>query len=114
MSVPVMVALVVFIEAFLHYFPWRLVLGGRELPRVPAYTLGVLGMLVPYATWMIEHGLVEEAISLGLVVVGAGAAVAWCYAVDWVLSQWWRRLEAEERERVYAGQQGPDTPARGA
>jgi hypothetical protein len=58
MSMPVMVTLVVFIEAFLHYFQWRWALGGRELPRVPAYTLGVLGMLTPYAAWMIGRGWV--------------------------------------------------------
>lgn len=99
MSVPALIALVIFIEAFLHYFPWRLLLGGRELPRIPAYTLGVLGLLVPFGVWMVERGLAQEALVLAAVTVAGGAAVAGCYALDWLLRLWWERREAQERER---------------
>lgn len=100
MSVLVMAVLVIFIEAFLHYFPWRLVLGGRELPRVAAYTLGVMGLLGPYAAWLVGRGMVSEAVTLAVVTVAGGAAVAGCYALDWVIRLWWERREAQERERA--------------
>ena len=52
MSIEDLIMIVVLAEAFLHYFRWRLILGGRELPRVAAYMLGVLGLMLPYSRWL--------------------------------------------------------------
>jgi hypothetical protein len=100
MSVPVLVVLVVFIQIALHYFRWKEVLQGRELPRVVAYTLGVAGMMVPFTAWLIQEGSREVAQALWLVIVGAGAAVAISYALDWVVDLAWKVRESGQRENA--------------
>ncbi|PKN91080.1 MAG: hypothetical protein CVU44_20915 [Chloroflexi bacterium HGW-Chloroflexi-6] len=100
MNIPVLVVLVFFIEIALHYFRWKEVLQGRELPRVAAYALGVAGMMVPFTAWLIqeEHGAVAQV--LWLVIFGAGAAVAITYLLDWVVDLIWKAREASQREKA--------------
>lgn len=95
-----MIALVVFVEAFLHYFPWRLVLGGRVLHPVAAYVLGVLGLMVPFTVWLAEHGHMDIAWMLWTVIVAGGAAVAICYGLDWLIHIVWSSREAHAREQA--------------
>ena len=98
MSIAVMVALVVISEAFLHYFPWRKILKGRELPRVAAYMLGILGLMVPFTQWLIGLGEYEIAKSLWLIIISGGASVLALYGLDHVVELEWRVKEGTERE----------------
>lgn len=94
----VLVVVVVFIEMFLHYFPWRLIFG-KDLPRLLAYGFGVLGLMVPFTVWLLERGNQEIAIMLWLVLSAGGLAVGALYLFDWVIIQVWSKREAEQRER---------------
>ena len=85
-------------EGFLHYFPWRLLLG-KDLPRPAAYVLGVLAFAVPYGVWLWRRAPMA-AMALAAVVAAAGAAVVGLYALDWVLDAARARKEAEAREQV--------------
>ena len=64
-------------ELILHWAPWP-----RALPRVVAYTLGVLVILLGCALWLIPTG--RAAIFAGLtgIVVAAGLATALGYGID--------------------------------
>jgi hypothetical protein len=103
MSLIDLVVIVALAEAFLHYFRWRMILGGRELPRVVAYMLGVLGLMLPYSQWLWMHGMIQarEAImTLWIVIVTGGLSVLVCYGIDTVVDLVWGKREAEQRERV--------------
>ncbi len=95
----VLVVVVVFIEMFEHYFPWRSIFG-KELPRLLAYVLGVLGLMVPFTAWLLERGNREIAIILWVVLSAGGLAVGALYLFDWLINQVWGKREAEQRERV--------------
>ena len=111
MSDELLVVLVVFIEMFLHYFPWRLVLR-RDLPRLVAYMLGVLGMMGPFTAWLINHNDSQVATMLWLVLGAGGFAVASLYLLDWVIGQVWGKREAEQREQLLQEQRdGKSRPA---
>ena len=86
-------------EGFLHYFPWRLVFGGRDLPRPIAYVLGVLGFAVPFVGWAWWVGDVASALAFGAIVCAAGATVVGLYAFDWVLNALQERRESLQREQ---------------
>jgi hypothetical protein len=109
MSDIVLVIMVVFVEMFLHYFPWRLILRGRELPRLAAYTLGVLGLMGPFTAWLIERGNGEIAMILWIVIVAGGAAVTLLYLLDWVITLAWGKRESEEREHALLGQRNGES-----
>lgn len=69
-----------------HYFPWRLALG-KDLPRLAAYVIGVLGMIVPLSVLYGMQSLnnTETVIALWSTVAASGAAVSNAYGLDWVL-----------------------------
>lgn len=96
----ILVVVVVFIEMFLHYFPWRMVLHGRELPRLLAYGLGVLGLMGPFTAWLIDRSNQGIAIMLWVVLCAGGLAVGLLYLLDWVINQVWSKRESEQRERL--------------
>jgi hypothetical protein len=100
MTIPVLLVMVIFIEIAEHYFRWREILMGRDLPRVVAYVLGVAGMMVPFTFWLIQEGYIEAAWVLWFVIVSAGAAVGLAYLLDWVVKLVWERLEAGQREKA--------------
>lgn len=91
------------IQLVLHGFPWRLVLG-RDLHQVPAYVLGVLGIVLPltvlYWTWEQQANL--HLVALWACVVASGAAVMGAYATDWVLSRVRSSFEHEELNNAKA------------
>lgn len=79
----------------MHWFPWELMLR-RELPRLVAYTLGMLAITVPisvvHVVWMMvpEWKPVwpgAEIAALWIVVVAGGLAVLIAYGVDWILKR---------------------------
>lgn len=100
MSNVVLVILVVLAEMFLHYFPWRLVLRGKELPRLIAYGLGVLGLMGPFTAWLLERSHRDIAIMLWAVLSAGGLAVGALYLFDWTVNLMWRKREAEQLERA--------------
>jgi O-antigen/teichoic acid export membrane protein len=100
MNVPALVVMVCLIEIALHYFPWRKVLQGHELPRPIAYALGVTGMMVPFTAWLIQCDHQQIAFVLWMVIGGAGLAVVLCYGFDWVIDLVWRLRESDQREQM--------------
>ena len=85
-------ALVVFLILLVeHWFPWRMV-WRRDPPRPFAYTIGVLGMIVPlsglYVYWEVRADQIIQSrylIALWIVAISAGVAVFMAYAIDWLL-----------------------------
>jgi len=99
MEIWMLIALVMLGEAFLHYFPWKLLLKGKELPRVAAYTLGLLGLMVPFSAWLWLRNEVEVIKVLWVVVVSGGLIVFALYGLDRYIELAWRDMEASEREQ---------------
>ena len=103
MSLEDLIVIVAFVEAFLHYFRWRMILGGRELPKVMAYALGVLGLMLPYSRWLWMQGVVqaqEAIVVLWVVIITGGLSVLVCYGIDTVTDLAWGKREAEQREQA--------------
>jgi hypothetical protein len=75
-----------------------MLLKGRELPRVAAYTLGVLGLMVPFSVWLYERGEIVVLQTLWMVIVAGGAMVSALYGLDRYIELEWRNMEATERE----------------
>ena len=94
-----LIVIVVLTEGLLHYLPWRLWIG-RELPRLAAYVLGSLGMMVPLSLWLMDQGEVEIVQALWIVVISAGATVFALYGLDHYMELQKRDVEAGQREQV--------------
>ena len=86
-------------EALLHYFPWRMLLKGKKLPRLAAYPLGLLGMMVPFTAWLWLIGEFEIIKALWMVIVAAGMTVSALYGVDDYLDRIMREIEKEEQDQ---------------
>ena len=84
-----------------HYFPWG-VMVGKQLPRITAYVLGILGLIVPlsllYCFWLLDPPTEEWAYLAALlsVVIFGGLAVIGCYGLDWLITQVIRAKELQE------------------
>lgn len=100
MGIRELVTIVALVELGLHYFPWRMLIG-RELPRLAAYTLGLLGMMVPFSVWLIDRNEIEILQTLWIVVIAAGVMVFALYGLDHHLDLSARAIEAEERESMH-------------
>ena len=87
------------IQAVEHWFPWRMVLA-RDLPRIPAYILGVLGVALPLSGLYWYWNSWNELVALWLVIVAAGATVMGTYAIDWMLDRVRQSYEYEERNET--------------
>ena len=99
MPTSILIALVMLSEAFLHYFPWKLLLRGKELPRLAAYSLGLLGMMVPLTAWLWQTGEFEVIKALWAVICAAGLMVFALYGLDHYLDLIMKDIEATEREK---------------
>lgn len=86
-------------EFGLHYFPWKILLRGRKLPRLIAYMLGVLGMMGPFTAWLWSQGEIEVVQTLWIVIVSGGITVLALYGLDHYLDLIMKDVEASERER---------------
>lgn len=93
------ILVVIFIEAFLHYFRWREILSGRELPRPIAYILGVLGLIAPFSLYEWEQGNQQVVITLWIFVCAGGLSVLACYGIDAIIDLYWGKRHAEQREQ---------------
>lgn len=99
MSLLTMLVLIAFIEGFLHY-AFRKEMFGKDLPRPAAYTLGTLGMMVPFTFWLSERGYVEVVAALWYVMAAGGCAVLACYIADWAYSTAVALRETKAREKA--------------
>lgn len=93
-----LIAIAMLAEGFLHYFPWRQFLKGRDLPRPIAYALGVIGLMLPFTIWLYEHGEIDTIVRLWMVIVAGGIAVLALYGIDAIKDLYWKEREASERE----------------
>ncbi len=106
----IMVILVVLLMAVEHYLPWESILHGRKLPRLAAYIMGTLGLVLPL-TW--EYGrnylqndnqyALEAASDLWLVVIAGGVTVILIWLLDGWLTFSLKAEEGEERESTLMG-----------
>ncbi len=90
-----LVVIVVLVELGLHYFPWRMLIR-RKLPRLAAYTLGLLGIMVPFSLWLMDRDEIEILQTMWIVIISAGFTVFALYGLD--------RYFDLERKDVEAGQ----------
>jgi 4-hydroxybenzoate polyprenyltransferase len=98
------IVMVMMAEFGLHYFPWRVLLKGKELPRVVAYTLGTLAMMGPLTAWLWAHGEMEIIETLWTVIFTAGVTVLALYGLDRFLKLEMKDMESSEREALYRKQ----------
>lgn len=101
MSVRDLIVIVMALELGLHYFPWRKMIGA-ELPRLAAYTLGLLGMMVPLSGWLMDRGEIEILQTLWIVIVAAGMTVFALYGLDHYLELEKIKIESAAREQLMA------------
>ncbi len=99
MELWMLIALVMMTELALHYFPWKLLLKGRELPRVAAYSLGLLGLMLPFTAWLWKRNDLEIIQVLWIVIIAGGLTVFALYGLDRYIELEWLRMEATEREK---------------
>lgn len=92
--------MVMLAEAFLHYFPWKMLLKGKELPRVAAYVFGVLGMMCPFTAWLWYHNNWKVIEGMWIAIVAGGISVMALYGFDHYLELYMRDIEASEREHA--------------
>jgi hypothetical protein len=100
MKLVVLLVVVIMAEALLHYIPWRKILRGEELPRLAAYTLGLLGMMVPLSVWLWDSNECAVMQILWAVIASAGITVFALYGFDRYLDLIMRDIEATEREKL--------------
>lgn len=94
-----LIIIVAAIQFGLHYFPWRLLIR-RKLPRLAAYTLGLLGIMGPFTVWLMDRGEVEIVQVLWMVIVAAGGTVFAIYGLDRYLELEKRSAESEQIQQV--------------
>lgn len=99
MSTRDLIFIVVVIELLLHYLPWRLWIG-MDLPRLVAYVLGLLGMMVPLSLWLMDHGEIVILETLWCVVFAAGGAVFMAYGADHVLMRERESADGKQLQNV--------------
>lgn len=99
MNLWALMLMVILTEALLHYFPWRMLLRGKKLHRLAAYTLGSLGMMGPFTVWLWQTGEFEIIRALWLVICAAGVMVFALYGLDHYLDLIMKDIESTEREQ---------------
>lgn len=85
-------------ETILHYFPWKLILKGNDLPRPVAYIFGTLGFSLPLSAWLLFFEYPTCIYVVWIAIIAAGVTVLFLYLFDWVLRLIWKVMELEERE----------------
>ncbi len=96
------------IQMVLHWFPWRMIMG-HGIPRILAYILGVLGIVLPLSALFIQWqqvGVVpdewQHLLALWACVLSSGLAVIAAYGFDWVLNRVRKSYEHEELDNAKA------------
>ena len=70
-----------------HWFPWSKLLRRDEgLPRLAAYTIGVLSIAGPLTVWLLRRDMAAATVALWVAIVSAGAATVVAWVVDALLA----------------------------
>lgn len=85
-------AITALVELVLHWAPWP-----RPLHRIGAYSVGVAGILLGAALWLIPSGHAAMFAALVLLCAVAGAATGLGYAIDAVRNLIVRTMVSHER-----------------
>jgi 4-hydroxybenzoate polyprenyltransferase len=99
MGITELLVIVALSELGLHYFPWRKLIK-KELPRLGAYTLGLLGMMGPLSAWLMFRNEIEVIKTLWAVICTAGMTVFSLYGFDRYLDLEINNAENFRREKV--------------
>jgi hypothetical protein len=109
---PIITATIVaFVELTLHWFPWDLMLR-RKLPRLAAYVLGVLGMMLPFTVLLIYWRESQVLIALWLVIGSGGLAVTGAWLGDEFMRRLAHAAELEELNETRQASNSTHTQAR--
>ena len=100
MNLWILIVMVMMAEGLLHYFPWKMLLRGRKVPRLAAYTLGLLGMMGPLTVWLWDRNEIEVIQTLWVVIMSAGIMVFALYGLDHYLDLIMRDIEATEERAL--------------
>lgn len=92
-----LIVIVALVELGMHYFPWRMLIR-RKLPRLAAYTLGLLGIMVPFSLWLMDRNEIEILQTMWIVVISAGITVFALYGLDRYFDLERRDAEAGQME----------------
>ncbi len=86
-----------------HYFPWRYFFKRGRLPRLLAYAIGLLAILLPTTVAMLyAAGTVAVAVwLLWLAAISAGLGTACCWWYDWHNRTELARQDIADRESLY-------------
>jgi hypothetical protein len=77
-----------------------MLLKGRELPRVAAYALGILGLMVPFTVWLWERSEMEVLQVLWVVIIAGGLMVLALHGFDHYMHLEMRDIEAREERSL--------------
>ena len=99
MNIRDLIVIVMAVEFGLHYAPWRMLIG-KELPRLAAYVLGLLGMMVPFSLWLMDRSELEILQVLWIVILAAGLTVFALYGLDRYLELNRNDIEGVQREKM--------------
>lgn len=103
MTIPLLITVTAVMLTLLaqHYFPWQM-LFHRPLPRLLAYVLGMLGVILPlsglfcYWTFQPPGWIYAQLAALWAAAVSGGVTVIGAYALDALLVRLARAHELEE------------------
>ncbi len=96
-EIVITVLLSALLQLLLHWFPWQMIFR-NGLPRLLAYSFGMLGILLPFSGLMILWQEWSALVALWAVVVASGLAVIKAYGLDWMLNRVRLSFESQERE----------------
>jgi len=102
---------VAFIELTLHWFPWQLLMR-RKLPRLAAYVLGVLGMMLPFTILLLYWKEIHTLIALWIILGAGGLAVMGAWAIDEFMRRLAHASELEELNETRQASHPKNTQAR--
>lgn len=86
-----------------HYFPWRYFFRRGRLPRLLAYAIGLLSILLPATIAMLfAASVVAAAWLLWLAAASAGLGTLACWWYDWHNRSELQRQDEADRESMYA------------
>lgn len=94
------------VELGLHYFPWRMVFKGKELHRVAAYVMGLLGLMVPFSVWLWFQNERQVIMVLWIFIIAGGLTVMSLYGLDHHLDLQMRDIEHQEKDELRKMQDG--------
>lgn len=110
MDTVIMILFIVLLLAVEHYLPWPRILHMRELPRLAAYVMGVLALILPLSWLHLKNYFLnsdpyalEAASMLWLAVITGGLTMIIISLFDGWLNNMEMNKEGAERESALMG-----------